>query len=114
MTLLNIEILGMETDILNLILTSIILLLVIARFFQNKSNESETVNVQNEQANAPMINKPVSNDLEVVAAITAAISAFSEAEGKNYTIKSITPVKKERNLRSAWGNAGVLDNTRAF
>ena len=50
---------------------------------------------------------------EVVAAISAAISAVMLAQGntKPFAIRSIKRVKESRN---AWNAAGVADNTRPF
>lgn len=114
MTLLNIEILGLQSDVWNLIISGIILILVLFMLRPKTQNVQNTAPVQSKMINASAVSQCVASDLEVVAVISAAIAAFAEQDGKNYTIKSITPVKKERNLRSAWGNAGVLDNTRTF
>lgn len=48
---------------------------------------------------------------EVVAAITAAVYMM---EGEGATVKSITRKKSPDNLRSAWAQAAVIDNTRPF
>ncbi|MBQ1838207.1 MAG: OadG family protein [Ruminococcus sp.] len=47
---------------------------------------------------------------EVVAVIAAAVAAY-DSTGSKVRIKSI---KKANGGRSAWANAGVLDNTRPF
>ncbi len=47
---------------------------------------------------------------EVVAVIAAAVAAY-DSTGSKVRIKSI---KKTNGGRSAWANAGVLDNTRPF
>ena len=51
--------------------------------------------------------------VEVVAAITGAISAILSEEGSNgsFVIRSI---KRTRQAPSAWSAAGVLENTRPF
>lgn len=49
---------------------------------------------------------------EIVAVISAAIAAYSEKDGVNYTIKRIKRADKQP--RSNWGNAGVNENTRPF
>lgn len=46
---------------------------------------------------------------EIIAVIAAAVDAVYG--GKSHKIKS---VKRSRNARSAWGNAGVIENTRPF
>lgn len=52
------------------------------------------------------------DDEEIIAVISAAIAAYSEQDGKTYTIKKIK--KSDKQPRSAWGNAGVVNNTRPF
>lgn len=50
---------------------------------------------------------------EVVAAITGAVSVILSEEGStgSFVIKSI---KRTRQTSSAWGTAGVIENTRPF
>lgn len=48
---------------------------------------------------------------EVVAAITAAVYLM---EGEGATVKKITRKKSPDNVRSAWAQAAVTDNTRPF
>ncbi len=50
---------------------------------------------------------------DVVAAITAAVSAIlaEEGDGKSYVVKSIKRVRKNR---FAWGKAAAVENTRPF
>ncbi len=48
---------------------------------------------------------------EVVAVISAAISAMYMGSNKKPVIKAI---KKSAGRRSAWANAGISNNTRAF
>lgn len=52
------------------------------------------------------------DDDEVIAVISAAIAAYSEADGKQYAIRSIK--RKDSKTRSAWSLAGIGDNTRPF
>lgn len=59
-------------------------------------------------APAPAVQDGVSD--EVVAVISAAVATMYGSSGKA-RIKSI---KKSNGGRSAWANAGVLDNTRPF
>lgn len=60
------------------------------------------------QAPAPSVQDGISD--EVVAVISAAVAAVSDSSSKT-RIKSI---KKSDGTRSAWANAGILDNTRPF
>lgn len=53
-----------------------------------------------------------SDDDEIIAVISAAIAAYSEADGKQYAIRSIK--RKDSKTRSAWSLAGIGDNTRPF
>lgn len=48
---------------------------------------------------------------EVVAVISAAVATMYMGSNKNPVIKAI---KKSAGRRSAWANAGIADNTRAF
>ena len=52
------------------------------------------------------------DDEELIAVISAAIAAYSAADGKQYRITSVK--KKEKALRSGWGAAGISENTRPF
>ena len=54
------------------------------------------------------------DDSEVIAVIMAAISAMSAADGKQYRIKSVSPVTRGGSGRSAWAQAGIADLTRPF
>ena len=50
---------------------------------------------------------------DVIAAITAAVSAIlaEEGDGKSYVVRS---VKRVRSNRRAWAKAGIEENTRPF
>lgn len=52
------------------------------------------------------------DDSEVIAVISAAIAAYSEADGKQYRITSVK--KREKTQRSGWSAAGVIENTKGF
>lgn len=52
------------------------------------------------------------DDLEIVAVISAAVAAYAEAEGTAYTIKSIS--RHKDSARSVWGAAGISRNMRQF
>ncbi len=55
------------------------------------------------------IQQSSSDELEVVAAISAAV--YSLYSSSSVKIKSI---RKRKEKSSAWRNAGIMDNTRAF
>jgi sodium pump decarboxylase gamma subunit len=64
---------------------------------------------------APVIQKPKTDDLQVIAVIAAAIEAHCAAHcamhsGKN--IKIISVKKRGSSARSAWGTAGVSESMR--
>ena len=52
-----------------------------------------------------------SDDDEVIAVISAAVAMMYEGTGKKAVIRSIRPSSVGR---SAWANAGIRDNVRAF
>ncbi len=61
-----------------------------------------------------VISSPKSDEgigLDVVAAITAAVSMMLSAEDKPFRIKSI---KRAKDTRPAWNAAGIQENTRPF
>lgn len=60
---------------------------------------------------APVAVESAADELEIVAAISAAIATMYSGSGKKPIIKSI---KKSGSRRSAWASAGIADNTRAF
>lgn len=53
-----------------------------------------------------------SEEDDIVAAISAAVMMMYEGTGKTPVIRSIRPAAK--GVRSAWGMAGVMNNTRPF
>ena len=49
---------------------------------------------------------------EIMAVIAAAVAAYSEQDGKEYRILDVQ--RSGARTRSAWGVAGISDNTRPF
>lgn len=94
----------------------------LGKFFQSKDKrkaaKSEAVKaaaVANAPAPAPVEEIEDVDDIdddEIIAVISAAIAAYSEADGKQYAIRSIK--RKDNKTRSAWSLAGIGDNTRPF
>ncbi len=80
---------------------------------QDKPAPKPVAPVAEVKQSAPAAVQSTSDDDEVIAVISAAIAAYSEQDGKNYQIKSITP-KKNFRTRSNWSMAGIADNTRPF
>lgn len=61
--------------------------------------------------------KPVAlaeDEDEIAAVIAAVIAAMSAADGKNYAVRSVKPVRRAGNGRSAWAQAGMVDVTAPF
>ncbi|HIZ83034.1 MAG TPA: OadG family protein [Firmicutes bacterium] len=52
-------------------------------------------------------------DEELIAVITAAVSAVYEGSGKSYVVKSVRPARRAGE-RPVWAAAGLRDNTRTF
>ncbi len=61
---------------------------------------------------ASVVSVSASDDEDVIAAISAAVMMMYEGTGKTPVIRSIRPAIK--GVRSAWGMAGVMNNTRPF
>lgn len=80
-----------------------------------KPEKSEADAVTQPPASSPeaeLIQEADEDDSEVIAVISAAIAAYSEADGKQYRITSVK--KREKTQRSGWSAAGVIENTRGF
>ncbi len=73
-----------------------------AALSDNSQNEEDT---EESQPDAPAVSN------EIIAVISAAISTLYMNSDKKPVIKSI---KRSAGRRSAWGNAGIIDNTRSF
>ena len=70
---------------------------------EDKSTENQTV--------AAVIKDEDGISDEIIAVISAAVSTLYMGTSKKPVIKAI---KKTNGRRSAWGNAGVANNTRVF
>ena len=82
----------------------------IVQAVQNKNQwrkKPSIIPARKSDANAPVVSDGI--DEEIVAVIAAAVAATYGSKGKA-RIKSI----KKSGGRSAWANAGILDNTRPF
>lgn len=51
---------------------------------------------------------------EIAAVIAAVIAAMSAEDGKAYAVRSVKPVRRAGNGRSAWAQAGLSDLTAPF
>ncbi len=74
-------------------------------------SQMQADNASNNSTVATVINDENDISDEVIAVISAAVSSLYIGSSKKTVIKAI---KKANGRRSAWGNAGVVDNTRAF
>lgn len=93
---------------------------IVQKAQQSGKKKKEKVKIEETKTSAPTpVVAPVSatpsspsvqNGDEVVAVISAAVATMYGSSGKA-RIKSI---KKSNSGRSAWANAGILDNTRPF
>ena len=102
----------------------IFFLTVMGWIFQSISNSkkkkqekksSEAVASAPVAVTSPIVEEEVyeeDNDDEIIAVISAAIAAYSEAEGKQYKICGIK--KREKSQRSGWSAAGIAENMRGF
>lgn len=53
------------------------------------------------------------DDDELIAVISAAVSAMYDASGRRFAVKSVRPARRAGE-RPAWATAGLRDNTRSF
>ena len=60
---------------------------------------------------APVSAPATADDDEIIAVISAAVAMMYEGTGKTAIVRSIRPAVSGR---SAWANAGIRDNVRAF
>lgn len=84
---------------------------------KSKDKKSAKINAETLAAMKNDVDEPVesgSNDElsdEIVAVIAAAVNSLYSGTNKRPVIKTI---KKASARRSAWGNAGIIQNTRSF
>lgn len=96
--------------IIVLVVSVIALALAIKNLVGGSSDDKSTSGVVT--ASKPV---DVSSDDEIVAVIAAAVAAFSAEDGKNYVVKSITPlpthnIRKPSKTLSSWSMSGRLNN----
>ena len=76
-----------------------------------KAREATLSQMQDDKSDTLIINEEDGISEEVIAVISAAVATLYMGSSKKPVIKAI---KKSNGRRSAWGNAGVANNTRAF
>lgn len=64
------------------------------------------------KVSAPVV--PAEDEDEIAAVIAAVIAAMSAEDGKTYAVRSVKPVRRAGNGRSAWAQAGLSDLTAPF
>ena len=92
----------------------IILVIIIAMFGKIMSaikGKEKTV-AENKVSTPTPIYAPQSDEDEIIAVIAAAVDAMYSTSGKKAVIRSIKP--SVSGGRSAWAQAGLVDNVRAF
>lgn len=101
--------------ILALLIFFFILLGTIFKSIDNKKAKKaelkvvETTKTAEVSETAPEVSEE--NDDELIAVISAAISAYTD--GESFTIKSVRK-HENKHTRSAWSAAGITENTRPF
>lgn len=79
---------------------------------KDKAVKTVTKSLPDVKPTAPVVSVAADSEEEVIAAISAAVMMLYEGSGKTPVIRSIRPAQK--GVRSAWGMAGVMNNTRPF
>lgn len=83
----------------------------------SKKGETKSADAAPKPAAKPVAPKavaPAEDEDEIAAVIAAVIAAMSAADGKNYAVRSVKPVRRAGNGRSAWAQAGMVDVTAPF
>ncbi len=84
---------------------------------KNKAPKVQKAKVEKKKTVKPSVasvpTAVASDDDEVIAVIAAAVNAMYEGSGKKPIIRTIKRADRKVG-RSAWGSAGVFENTRAF
>lgn len=73
--------------------------------------KEKKVNKKPAPKSAPVAVSATADDDEIIAVISAAVAMMYEGTGKTAVVRSIRPSVSGR---SAWANAGIRDNVRAF
>ena len=101
--------------ILLVVIISVFGFIIIGAVRSKKEKKIDVPKVEKTE-NPTNLVKPIdsnsSEDEEVIAAISAAVMMMYEGTGKTPVIRSIRPAQK--GVRSAWGMAGIMNNTRPF
>lgn len=109
---------GLSVVFLALIIL-ILFVWIMGKFFtaiENRKNSIAPAELKTAPVKASAAVKPAAvnnSDDEVIAVISAAIAALGQAEGKNYKLKSVKPVRNKTS-RSAWSMAGLQSDTMPF
>lgn len=72
---------------------------------------TRSVELKENSVEKPVLVSNHTTNSEIIAVISAAVASMYSKSTKKPVIKSI---KRSASVRSAWANAGIIDNTRAF
>ncbi len=115
---------GLSVVFLSLVILILFINLLGIFFKRKKKDNNKTSSAMKEQVSAKVetVKSNVSaektaaasddND-EIIAVISAAISALGDADGKTYKVKSVRAVSSKPS-RSSWAMAGLQNNTAPF
>ena len=108
---INVVVTGVTVVFLILVILVVIFSIMGKIMAPKKKVKAPKSEVKTEADSKPQPKKP-SNDLSVIAAITAALSEY--LGNSNFVIKKIRPAKIGKKSSSVWGADGKNQNTRPF
>ena len=106
----------MLTGLIVVFVALVILIVIISIFgaVSSRALKEKNNDAKEEEANVPITIKASEDaDSEIVAVISAAVTALRESEGSMVPFK-IKSVKQSGNNRPVWSAAGLYDNTKPF
>ena len=114
---LNVTICGLAI-VFGALIMLVILISLFGKIMDAVNKKSRTAKAVPAQAAAAPAPAPVpaavqGDDGELIAVISAAVSAMYDGSGKQFTIRSVRPARRAGE-RPAWAAAGLRDNTRSF
>lgn len=117
---LNVTVTGVAL-VFSMLVSLVLILILFGKVFVALQNAAEKKaekaraatlsQMQDDKSDTLIINEEDGISEEVIAVISAAVATLYMGSSKKPVIKAI---KKSNGRRSAWGNAGVANNTRAF
>ena len=117
---LNVTVTGVAL-VFSMLVSLVLILILFGKIFVALQNAAEKKaektraatlsQMQDDKSDTLIINEDDGISEEVIAVISAAVATLYMGSSKKPVIRAI---KKSNGRRSAWGNAGVANNTRAF